>query len=158
MAPRRPRPWQADALAARLDRVRTSAPPKVGGPIPVSQFLRDTWLPQNAAKFGPPPPTRYAWFVDRYIIPAIGDIPLRRLRVDHLDALYAELATSGGRNGTGLAPKTMLEVHMLIRAALDAALQRELVERNVASAARVRLSRASGRSAQAWTAPERARS
>lgn len=43
---------------------------------------------------------------------------------------------------------------MIIRAALDAASQRELIERNVASAAHVRLSRASGRSAQAWTAPE----
>ncbi len=97
---------------------------------------------------------RYAWFVDRYIILAIGDIPLRRVRVDHLDALYAELEASGGRNGTGLAPKTVLEVHMIIRAALDAAGQRQLVERNVATAAHVRLSRASGRSAQAWTAPE----
>jgi len=145
---------EADALAARLDHERTSAPPKVGGPITVSQFLRVTWLPQKRRQVRPTTAYRYAWFVDRYIIPAVGDIPLRRLRVDHLDTLYAELATSGGRNGTGLAPKTVLEVHMIIRAALDAAGQRELVERNVASAAHARPSRASGRSAQAWTAPE----
>jgi integrase len=148
---------EADALAARLDRERTSAPPKVGGPTTVSQFLRQTWLPQKRRQVRPTTAYRYAWFVDRYIIPAVGDIPLRRLRVDHLDALYAELAASGGRNGTGLAPKTVLEVHMIIRAALDAAGQRQLVERNVASAAHVRLSRANGRSAQAWTSPELAR-
>ncbi len=35
---------EADALAARLDRERTSPPPKVGGPIAVSQYLRETWL------------------------------------------------------------------------------------------------------------------
>ncbi len=46
---------------------------------------------------------------------------------------------------------------MVIRAALNAAGQRELVERNVASAAHVRLPRASGRTAQAWSAPELAR-
>ncbi len=139
---------EANALAARLDRELTSAPPKIGGPVTVSEFLRETWLPQKRRQVRATIAYRYAWFVDRSIIPAMGDIPLRRLRVDHLDALYAELATSGGRNGTGLAPKTVLEVHMIIRAALDAARQRELVERNVASAAHVRRSRASGRSAQ----------
>lgn len=148
---------EANALAARLDRERPSAPPKFGGPVTVSQFLRETWLPQKRRQVRVTTAYRYAWFVDRYITPAIGDIPLRRLRVDHLDALYAGLATSGGRNGTGLAPKTVLEVHMIIRAALNAAGQRELVERNVARAAHVRLPRTSGRTAQAWTAPELAR-
>ncbi len=146
--------YEANALAARQDGERTSAPPKVGGPITLSEFLRETWLPQKRRQVRATTAYRYAWFVDRYIIPAIGDIPLRRLRVDHLDDLYAALATSGGRNGTGLAPKTVLEVHMIIRAALDAAGQRQLVERNVASAAHVRLSRASVRSAHAWTAQE----
>jgi hypothetical protein len=51
-------------------------------------------------------------------------VPLRRLRVDHLDDLYRRLGTTGGRHGVGLAPKTVLEVHMIIRAALDLAIQR----------------------------------
>ena len=87
-------PGEADALAARLDRERTSAPPKVGGPVTVSQFLRDTG-PRKRRQVRHTTAYRYAWFVDRYIIPAIGDIPLRRLRVDHLDALCA--AQAGGQ-------------------------------------------------------------
>ena len=53
--------------------------------------------------------------------PAIGDIPLRRLRVDHLEQLYQQLAVTGGRHHDGLAPKTILEVHMIVRAALGLA-------------------------------------
>lgn len=100
---------EADALASRLDRERISAPPKIGGPITVGQFLRETWLPQKRRQVRATTAYRYAWFVDRYIIPAIGDVHLRRLRVDHLDALYVRLAATGGQNGTGLAPKTVLE-------------------------------------------------
>ena len=59
---------------------------------------------------------RYAWFIEHYITPAIGDIPLRRLRVDHLENLYQQLAVTGGRHHDGLAPKTILEVHMIVRA------------------------------------------
>jgi integrase len=97
---------------------------------------------------------RYTWFVDHYIDPAMGTVPLRRLRVDHLDTLYADLATTGGRHGTGLAPKTVLEVHTILRAALDAATDRHLVERNVAHAARARLPRARPTIARAWSAAE----
>ena len=52
---------------------------------------------------------RYAWFVDRYIQPAIGDIPLRRLRADHLDTLTTPSPTPADAPGNGLAPKTVLE-------------------------------------------------
>ena len=48
---------------------------------------------------------RYAWFVEHYINPAIGDVPLRRLRADHLDALYDPLATTAGATATGSLPR-----------------------------------------------------
>lgn len=95
--------------------------------------------------------------MERYIDPAIGNVPLRRLRVEHLDVLYTDLATTGGRHGTGLAPKTVLEVHMILRAALDAAASRHLIETNVAHAAHARLPRAAPTVARAWTAAELAR-
>ena len=40
----------------------------------------------------------------------------------------------GGRNGQSLAPKTVHEAHLVIRNALDLALHRQLVDRNVALA------------------------
>jgi integrase len=97
---------------------------------------------------------RYSWFVDRYINPAIGDIPLRRLRADHLDGLYEGLATTAGRHGTGLAPKTVHEVHMIVRAALDLAVRRQLLDHNVAHATHARRRRPTATRARAWTAQE----
>lgn len=97
---------------------------------------------------------RYAWFVDRYINPAIGDIPLRRLWADHLDALYDTLATTGGTDGSGRAPKTIVEVHAVVRAALDHALARRLVDQNVARNTRRRRRAPASGVARSWTAAE----
>jgi integrase len=76
------------------------------------------------------------------------------LRVDHLEELYLRLATDGGKQGQALAPKTVLDVHMIIRAALEAAMDRQLLDRNVAHAAHARLPRAGGTAARVWTASE----
>jgi len=144
----------AEAVAARLDRDRCGIPPAIGGPITVAAFLRDTWIPQKRRQVRSTTAYRYAWFVEHYIVPAIGDVPLRRLRVDHLEALYLRLATNGGHRGQALAAKTVLEVHMIIRAALEAAMDRQLLDRNVAHRAHARLPRAGTTAARVWTASE----
>lgn len=97
---------------------------------------------------------RYSWYVDHYIQPALGDIPLRRLRPDHLDALYADLSTRGGRSGSGLAPKTINDVHVVIRSSLGLAVRRQLLETNIALAADARQRRVTTKVARAWTAQE----
>ena len=71
-----------------------------------------------------------------------------------LDALYESLATTGGRHGDGLAPKTVLEVHMIVRAALDQAVERELVGRSVAHASRARRRPSTRAAARTWNAAE----
>jgi integrase len=144
----------ADAIAARLDSERVPPALATGGPITVGDFLTNTWIPQKRRHVRGTTAYRYAWFVDRYINPAIGEIPLRRLHVDHLDGLYESLACTGGRNGDGLASKTILEVHMIVRAALDQAVERELVGRNVAHAARARRRPPATAVARVWSAGE----
>jgi integrase len=81
-------------------------------------------------------------------------VPLRRLRADHLDDLHEQLATTGGRHGDGLAPKTILEVHMILRAALDLAVQRRLLDHNVAYSAHGRRQRTVTSPARTWTTAE----
>ena len=49
------------------------------------------------------------------------------LRPEHVDGLYEQLLSSGGRDGGPLAPKTVHEVHLIVRNALDLAVQRCLV-------------------------------
>ncbi len=120
----------------------------------LGQFLTETWLPLKRRHVRATTAYRYSWFVDRYINPAIGDVPLRRLRADHLDELYEQLATTAGRHGTGLAPKTVHEVHMIVRAALDLAVRRQVLDHNVAHATHARQRRPSRVRARAWTAHE----
>ena len=57
---------------------------------------------------------RYRWMIDHYIVPAIGHLPLRALRAEHLERLYRDLRTTGRTNGTGLAPKTVYDVHVIM--------------------------------------------
>jgi integrase len=83
----------------------------------------------------------------------VGEVPLRRLRADHLDGLYDKLATTGGRNGGGLAPKTVHEVHMIVRSSLDLAVRRRLVDHNAALATNARR-RPTRNVARAWTPME----
>ena len=141
----------AETIARQLD-LNVAPSPTAGGPMTLASFLRETWIPQKRRQVRASTSLRYAWFVEHYIVPAIGDVQLRRLRVDHLDGLYRELAATGGRSGHGLAPKTILEVHMIIRASLESALDRGLIDRNVAHAAHARLPRAGGTTARVWSA------
>jgi len=148
---------EAEALLARLDLDRAGAPPARGGPLRLDEFLRSTWLPLKRRQVRATTCYRYAWFVEHYISPNIGHIPLRRLRADHLDDLYEHLATTGGRNGDGLAPKTVLEVHIIVRAALDLGVQRRLLDHNVAHSVHGRRRRGTSTRARCWSADELAR-
>ena len=145
---------EAEAVVARLDSEHDAGPPPRRGTVTVGEFLTRTWMPNKRRHVRATTAYRYAWFIERYINPAIGDIPLRRLRADHLDSLYEQLATTGGRTGTGLAPKTIAEVHMIMRAALDDAGSRELVSRNVAHHVRSRRRPPAQAAARSWTALE----
>jgi integrase len=148
----------AESMMLRLDEERDAVPPpKTGGPMTVGEFLHEQWMPRKRRQVRATTAYRYAWFVDRYIVPAIGHIPLRRLRVDHLETFYGELAHTGGQHGQGLASKTVLEVHMIVRAALDLALRRELIGRNIADNEQLRPSRSGNAVARIWTDSELAR-
>lgn len=63
-------------------------------------------------------------------------------------------ATKGGRHGTGLAPKTVHEVHMILRSSLDLAVRRQLVEHNVAHDTHARRRQPTGMRPRSWTAQE----
>jgi integrase len=145
---------EAEQLAARLDHERDAVPPAPSRPTTFGEFLTNTWIPHKRRQVRATTAYRYAWFVDRYIQPAVGDIPLRRLRADHLDTLYDTLAATGSRDGAGRAPKTVLEVHAVVRAALDHAVARRLVDRNVARDTRSRRRPPVSGVARSWTAAE----
>jgi integrase len=71
----------------------------------------------------------------RHILPALGKVGIRRLRYQQIESLYDSLLHPT-TEGKALAPKTVYEIHLIIKGALDEALRRGLVARNVAVVAR----------------------
>jgi integrase len=63
----------------------------------------------------------YQGYIDRVILPALGQIPLRRLDTATLDRFYTVLRARGGTGGAPLAPATVRQVHAILRRALDQA-------------------------------------
>jgi hypothetical protein len=144
----------AEQIAERIERDNAGPAPVRGSPTILGEFLTDTWLPIKRRHVRASTAYRYSWFVGRYINPAIGHVPLRRLRADHLDGLYDQLTTTGGRNSDGLAPKTVHEVHVIVRSSLDLALRRQLVDTNVAQATNAHHKRPTRKVPRACTADE----
>jgi len=92
-----------------------------------------------------------------YLLPHLGDTPLRRLRAEHIRALYQRLLIAGSRRGGPLAAKTIANLHQLIRAALRDAVDRDLLPANPTIGVQPPdpRNRPSGnRRAKSWTAAE----
>ncbi|MGH9040434.1 MAG: hypothetical protein ACRDZ3_09395, partial [Acidimicrobiia bacterium] len=95
----------------------------------------DHWLPGKRLVLATSTYAGYERNVERHVLPALGRIGLRRLGPQHLEALYESLLHPAD-GSAGLAPKTVYEIHLVIRGALTDAVRRGLVPRNVALVAR----------------------
>ncbi|OGO35982.1 MAG: hypothetical protein A2147_00480 [Chloroflexi bacterium RBG_16_57_8] len=73
--------------------------------------------------------------IERHIIPALGRLPLTSLKPDHLQRFYAEKLSGGRIDGKGgLSGATVSAMHLTVHAALETAVRRGLLVRNVADA------------------------
>lgn len=141
----------AEALARRLEQDPRQDGRERGTSTRLGPFLTDTWLPRKRMHVRATTAYRYGWMIDNYLAPRLGAVALDTLRTDHLDDLYQHLITVGGRSGRPMAAKTVHEAHLIVRNALDLALQRRLVDRNVALAAHSPRRRCGGTSvARVW--------
>jgi integrase len=120
----------AEKLAARLAADLNGRNDEVRA-LTFGAYLTSTWLPGKKISLAQSTWDGYRRKIERHILPAIGHLRIRRLRAHHLEALYDRMVhpTNGRRP---LAPKTVLEVHLIVRGALDDAVTRGLVNRNVA--------------------------
>jgi integrase len=124
----------AQALAAMLaadhDGGGRRAGPTLGG------YLTRKWLPTKQLTLRPSTWDSYRRNIELHVVPELGRVPLRHLRAEHLERLYATLLESGRANGRGgLDTKTVLEVHMVLRRALSDAIRRGIITRNPAEIA-----------------------
>ena len=143
----------AERLAAKLAGERNGRNDETRS-LTFGTYLTRRWLPGKQVLLATSTYAGYKRNVERHIVPALGRIALRRLRPHHLEAFYGTLLRAGD-DRTRLAPKTVYEIHLVIRGALADAVQRGLVTRNVALVAHAPRMRAIPKVEQrSWTAEE----
>jgi len=144
---------EAEKLAARLAAELNGRNDEVRS-LTFGAYLTNTWLPGKRITLAESTWDGYRRKIDRHILPTIGHLRIRRLRAHHLETLYDRMLypTDDRRP---LAPKTVLEVHLIIRGALNHAVKRGLVSRNVALVAHApKLKAIPKMEPQAWTAQQ----
>src|SRR4030095_7861625 len=111
-----------EALSAELARFHNGAfvePSK----LTVEAFLLEQWLPAVEGRLRPPTRANSATTLPVHITPGLGALKLQRLTAPRIASFYSQLLADGRRDGKGLAPKTVRNIHALLHRALkDAAL------------------------------------
>jgi len=124
---------EAERLAAKLAAEETKRTDAVRS-LSFGAYLTSQWLPAKKLHLATSTYRGYERNVQLHILPVLGRISIRRLRYQQIESLYDALLHP--TEGRGLAPKTVYEIHLLIRGALGDAHRRGLVVRNVALVAR----------------------
>ena len=97
--------------------------------------LLEAWFDHANADLSPKTVRETRGYLDRNLIPALGDVRLDRLRADDIDRYYRMLRTRGGQTGGSLAPATIRRLHGILRRALNQGVRWGWVASNAASAA-----------------------
>lgn len=119
--------------------------------VKLGPFLLEEWLPARKLALRPSTWASYDTAIRRHVIPHIGGVQVQQLTPGRLDRFYADLIESG------LAPKTVRNVHVMLHKALHDAVRKNLANRNVAEAADPPKLMRSGRSDMTTWSPEQLR-
>lgn len=119
-----------DALRTALaDTAQGIRPPDLR--ITTADYLND-WLEHYVRpKVRPTTAASYSLFVNRYLIPEIGRVPLAQLQPEHVSAMLRKLEARS-RSGK-LSPTTIRYAYSVLRIALGRAMKLGRVHRNVAT-------------------------
>ena len=99
-----------------------------GGNVKLSEYL-ERWLNESVrGSVKPVTHQSYAMLVDKHVVPALGNVRLSKLTPAHLQGFYRSKLDSG------LSPRTVQYIHVVLHRALKQALRWGLVVRNVAEA------------------------
>ena len=97
------------------------------------EYLLNDWLPVRQERIEANTWEIEAVQVRAYVLPRLGARPLQDLTPAELEHFYAELRSNGRRSGPGgLAPKTIKNVHGILRKALGDAMRLGKLARNPA--------------------------
>jgi integrase len=117
-------PTRAEArqLEARLVTEAGAGQHRSGGTKTVGELLERWFAWRQAVKpISPTTVMSYRGDLDRYIVPALGRLPLRQLDAATLDTFYTRLRAGGGKDGRPLSASIVREVHAVLSGALKQA-------------------------------------
>jgi integrase len=101
----------------------------------VRSYLLEEWLPENQPpRLRPSSFANYTIYTRIHVVPRLGEIELQRLSPANLSGFYRGLLTDARRDGQGLAPKTVRNIHAMLHRALKDAVRLGYLVRNVADA------------------------
>jgi integrase len=96
----------------------------------IRQFL-DYWLDHMKSQVAPRTHERYGEVALKCIAPLLGNVLLPKLRAVQISAAYSTALAKGRRKGKGgLAPRTVVHMHRILRQALQQAVDWEMLARN----------------------------
>lgn len=128
---------EAERVLAEAIHQRNTGIDVAHGKLTVKQYL-NRWLKDYAAtNVSTATLVRYNGIVANHLVPAIGGIQLSELRPAHIQRVYAEALSAGGRKdrrGGALSARTVLQHHRVLREALAHAVRWQLIARNPADA------------------------
>ena len=139
---------QAECKAKLREAIRNAQQPDTSSPAkqskseatPAAQYTVGEWLRTWFELYSKPnlretTQEQYTNFLEKHLIPNIGDISLDKLTSLRLQKLYQELRTNGRVNvnkkaGPGLSSKTVRGIHMLLHNALEQAVKEGFIKKN----------------------------
>lgn len=80
--------------------------------------LLEAWFEQASQDFSPTTEKETRGYLDRSLLPGLGERPLAKLTPVQIDAFYPRLREAGGAKGQPLAPTTVRRIHGILRRAL----------------------------------------
>jgi len=124
--PAGPNKDEAERLAKRLAAESEGRDDKTRS-LTFGAYLTGQWLPAKANTLAESTWHGYRRKIERHVLPALGRVPIRRLKVTDLERLYDAKLRPTEPDVKALAPKSVLEIHIIIRSALSAAVKRGIL-------------------------------
>jgi integrase len=149
----------------KADRFRTNLLHSVGSGTYVSKsnLLFCDWLEQYLdtveVRLAPSTFSSYRKNIRNHIIPRLGNVPVQKLTAQDLNKVYRVLLTEGKLTKShgatsGLSPRTVNYIHIIIGASLLEAVNQGIVARNVATLATAPKTQRNPEDVKHWTASE----
>ena len=126
----------AEAIAESLTEAPGSAISLGRAAVTLSDYYRTVATQTRTLAFGPQPPTATAGSSTTTSTRLLATSRCARFDPNTSTTCTCHSLAGGGRNGDGLAPKTVHEVHVIIRSALNDAIDCGLLRNNAAAKAR----------------------